>query len=261
MTEFPDTTSLSALREALDKLPENELLEFLVDAIKTRAESLPPSEGLKFLFGLDAALYPTQGWLSVAYGGGVHTKHRHTRYHDFFVNRVHRGERVLDIGCGIGALAYDVAVKAGATLVGIDLSMQNVTTATGKYAHPGVTYVVGNILQSPVKGPFDAVILSNVVEHLEGRAEFLQGVVREVKPSRLLLRVPVFERDWRVPLKEELGIDSRLDPTHFIEYTLESFAEEMDAAGLTVTHQEVRWGEIWAEAVPAEPANTVAPVF
>jgi len=58
------------------------------------------------------------------------------------------------------------------------------------------------------------------------------------------------ERDWRVPLKQELGIDRRLDPTHFIEYTLESFAAEMEEANLRVTHQEVRWGEIWAEAVP-----------
>jgi hypothetical protein len=61
--------------------------------------------------------------------------------------------------------------------------------------------------------------------------------------------VPLFERDWRVPLKQELGIDYRLDPTHCTEYTLESFASEMKDAGLKVTYQEVRWGEIWAEAV------------
>jgi hypothetical protein len=89
-----------------------------------------------------------------------------------------------------------------------------------------------------------------VVEHLEHRPEFLKGVIHAVQPSRLLLRVPVFERDWRVPLKKELGIDYRLDPTHFTEYTLESFAAEMDQARLKITHQEVRWGEIWAEAVP-----------
>jgi hypothetical protein len=33
------------------------------------------------------------------------------------------------------------------------------------------------------------------------------------------------------------------------EYTLESFAREMADAGLIISHQEVRWGEIWAEAV------------
>jgi hypothetical protein len=75
-------------------------------------------------------------------------------------------------------------------------------------------------------------------------------VAKTVRPSRVLLRVPVFERDWRVPLKEELGLDYRLDPTHCTEYTLESFSKEMNDARFAVTHQEVRWGEIWAEAVP-----------
>ncbi len=79
-------------------------------------------------------------------------------------------------------------------------------------------------------------------------SEFLRGIVETMRPSRLLLRVPVFERDWRVPLKQELGIDYRLDSTHYTEYTLESFSSELEEAGLRVTHQEVRWGEIWAEA-------------
>jgi 2-polyprenyl-3-methyl-5-hydroxy-6-metoxy-1,4-benzoquinol methylase len=250
MIAFLHKWALSFTRRVLNKLTDKELLEVLVDAAKTRAESLPPTEGLRFLFGLDAALYPVQGWLSVAYDGGVHTKHRHTRYHDFFVNRIAAGERVLDVGCGIGALAYDVAAKAGARVVGMDLSSQNIVTAAGKHSHPHVTYLVGDVLRSPLKGLFDTVVLSNVVEHLEHRPEFLKGVIHAVQPSRLLLRVPVFERDWRVPLKKELGIDYRLDPTHFTEYTLESFAAEMDQARLKITHQEVRWGEIWAEAVP-----------
>jgi hypothetical protein len=65
--------------------------------------------------------------------------------------------------------------------------------------------------------------------------------------------VPVFERHWSVPLKRELGAEWRLDPTHKTEYTLETFSEEMAAAGLRILYQEVRWGEIWAEAVPGAP--------
>jgi len=66
----------------------------------------------------------------------------------------------------------------------------------------------------------------------------------------MLIRVPLFERDWRVPLKRELGVEWRLDSTHMTEYTLESFAEEIAGAGLSIIHQEVRWGEIWAEVRP-----------
>lgn len=91
------------------------------------------------------------------------------------------------------------------------------------------------------------VVLSNVLEHLPRRPAFLRQIQQLVKPSRILIRVPLFERDWRVPLKRELGVEWRLDQTHETEYTLESFAEEMAAAGLHITHQQVRWGEIWAE--------------
>jgi hypothetical protein len=45
----------------------------------------------------------------------------------------------------------------------------------------------------------------------------------------------------------------RLGVIHEIEYTLESFAAEMDEVGLAIEHQEVRWGEIWAEVRPGAP--------
>ena len=32
------------------------------------------------------------------------------------------GERVLDVGCGIGSVAYDIATRAGASVLGIDTS-------------------------------------------------------------------------------------------------------------------------------------------
>jgi len=94
----------------------------------------------------------------------------------------------------------------------------------------------------------NAVILSNVLEHLAGRPAFLRRVKETLGPERILIRVPVFERDWRVPLRKELGVEWRLDDTHEIEYTLESFSEEMFEAGLKSDHIEVHWGKIWAEA-------------
>jgi 2-polyprenyl-3-methyl-5-hydroxy-6-metoxy-1,4-benzoquinol methylase len=98
----------------------------------------------------------------------------------------------------------------------------------------------------------DVIILSNVLEHLPNRPPFLQKVQQRIKPDRFLIRVPLFERDWRVPLKKELGVEWRLDLTHETEYTQESFAEEMAEAGLKIKHQEVRWGEIWAEVRKAD---------
>jgi SAM-dependent methyltransferase len=231
----------------LDGLSMPQLESFICQLVARRVAAMSADEALRFLFRLDAALYPLQGQKAIEYDGGIHTKHRHIRYHDFFVSRVRSGERVLDIGCGVGAVAYDVAEKAKAHVVGIDLSAENIALANQRHAHPRVEYRVGDVLQELADDPFDVVILSNILEHLPERLAFLRRMQEVARPSRILIRVPLFERDWRVPLKRELGVEWRLDSTHETEYTLESFAEEMAAAGLSITHQHVRWGEIWAE--------------
>jgi SAM-dependent methyltransferase len=240
------------LLRILDWLPTPQLESFTYDLVARRVAALPADEALRFLFRLDAAFYPLQGQMAVAYGGGIHTKHRHMRYHDFFVQRVKPGERVLDIGCGHGAVAYDITEKAGAYVTGIDLSPENIQQAHSHHSHPRVRYILGDVLRDLPWEQFDVIIMSNVLEHLEDRVGFLRRVQAAIQPSRWLIRVPLFERHWSVPLKEELGLDYRLDLTHHVEYTQEGFADEMQQAGLEIVHQEVRWGEIWAELKPGE---------
>ena len=239
--------SRSLLMRILDWLQTTQLESLIYSIVSGRVAGLPADEALRFLFRIDAALYRLQGQKAIEYGDGVHTKHRHMRYHDFFVSRIRSGERVLDIGCGIGAVAYDVAVKAGAYVVGIDQNTDNIALARERYPHQRAEYRVGDGLKDVPDGSFDVVILSNVLEHLPDRPAFLRRLNRLVRPSRFLIRVPLFERDWRVPLKQELDVEWRLDPTHKTEYTLESLTEEMRWAGLRINYQEVRWGEIWAE--------------
>jgi SAM-dependent methyltransferase len=249
----PQENRIATALYCLLKRLKTPVLEGLITRLAIeRAGVLPPEDALRFLFRLNAALYPTLGKTAVRYGGGVHTKHRHTRYHDFFTSRVREGERVLDIGCGIGAVAFDIAEKVGARVLGIDLSPENIAAARRQHPHPNVEYRVQNGMESLAEYSFDVVVLSNILEHLTGRPEFLRKVAWNVHPSRILIRVPLFERDWQVPLKRELGVEWRLDETHETEYTLESFNEEMSEAGCRIAHQEVRWGEIWAEVVPNE---------
>ncbi|MCB9422435.1 MAG: class I SAM-dependent methyltransferase [Ardenticatenaceae bacterium] len=212
----------------------------------------PPEKVLRFLFGLDTWLYFLEGQIAIAYGQGVHTKHRHMRYHDFFVARINAADRVLDVGCGVGAVAHDVAERSGAQVVGVDINPQNIAAAQERFIHPRVQYVVGDVLAMVPDGRFSVIILSNVLEHLPERPYFLRRLCQNTNPERLLIRVPLFERDWRVPLKRELGVEWRLDPTHETEYTIESFAQEMTEAHLRITYREICWGEIWAEVMPLE---------
>lgn len=87
------------------------LRDVFAKVVKHRTMTLLAPDGLRFLFALEEILYSLQGELSVAYGGGIHTKHRQTGYHDFFINRIYPAENVLDVGCGIGVLAYTIAEK------------------------------------------------------------------------------------------------------------------------------------------------------
>ena len=99
--------------------------------------------------------------------------------------------------------------------------------------------------------PVDTVVMSNVLEHLPDRPDFLRSVQERLGPKRWLLRVPHFERDWRLPLMKELGLDWRSDDTHETEHTLDEFKAELTEAGLEIVHLETRWSEIWCEARPA----------
>jgi SAM-dependent methyltransferase len=187
---------------------------------------------------------------ALEYGDGVHVKHRLMRYHDFFVDRIKPGERVLDVGCGYGAVANSIAARAQARVTGIDLSADNVAQARRSYQTPGLEFLQGEAPGDLKAEHFDVIVLSNVLEHVKDRDAFLAALRDKTTPSRLLIRVPMFDREWRVPLRQELGLYHFSDPTHHIEYTRETFEAEMAQAGLAIEHLQVNWGEIWAEVRP-----------
>jgi SAM-dependent methyltransferase len=189
---------------------------------------------------------------AIAYGDGVHVKHRLTGYHDFFVARIGPGERVLDVGCGIGALAYDIAVRSEAIVVGIDYDPGHLAFARERFPHERLTFVAGDVLAGFPSGRFDVVVLSNVLEHIGPRVELLRDLVASAQPTRVLLRVPVLARDWTVPLRGEIGLREYWEDDHEIEYDPEGFRAELAEAGLQVTELVQIWGELWAATEPRQ---------
>jgi SAM-dependent methyltransferase len=188
---------------------------------------------------------------AIAYDDGVHAKHRLTGYHDFFVERVQPGERVLDVGCGKGELAFDVAERAGATVVAVDASPWMLEFARERKAHPRVTYVQADAVGYVPDRPVDVAILSNVLEHVGPRVALLRALRQRAGARRLLVRVPVLDRDWTVPLRRELGLSHFSDPEHKVEYDVGLLRGELAAAGWEMQEPRLVWGEIWVEALAA----------
>ncbi|MBF0421813.1 MAG: class I SAM-dependent methyltransferase [Magnetococcales bacterium] len=246
--QLPSSLRKRLIQELGRGLSSEQMYEVMQPMVRDQVGSLSAAEALRFLLRLDAFLYRLQGHQAIRYDNGLHTKYRHTRYHDFFVDRIQKGQKVIDIGCGGGLLAFKLARK-GANVSGIDISQANIDRAQQNYSLPNLIFRQGDALRDFVTETFDVVVLSNVLEHLDQRISFLRTVSSQYQPTLLLVRVPLYERDWRVPLKQELGVEWRLDPTHEIEYTQESFAKEIHSAGLTIRYMEIRWGELWVEVV------------
>lgn len=175
----------------------------------------------------------------------LHPKHRLTDYHKWFIDRVRADWTVLDLGCGNGSLSFDLK-KRSRKVIAIDKDETNINKAKSTYSCEGLEYFLGDIEGYHFKGIIDAIILSNVLEHIKERVVFLKRLRQFSK--RFLIRVPAFDRDWLTPYKKELGAEWRLDPTHYIEYTLEGLRKELSQAGLSIVEWEVRFGEYYVLA-------------
>jgi len=218
-----------------------------IEAIAKSYLASDPRTALRWLLQADDDIVALTSEAAFAYEGGIHPKHRLMRYHDFFVQRIRAGDRVLDIGCGYGAVAHSIASRTEASVSGIDLHRPNIEKACERYRLPNLRFVLGDALTDLPDQTFDVIVFSNVLEHLDERVAFLRSAQERLRPARWLIRVPMFDRDWRVPLRKELGMFYFNDATHRVEYTRETFEEEIRAAGLSIVHLQVNWGEIWSE--------------
>lgn len=201
---------------------------------------------LKIALKLSNFNYKLISYLSIKREGGTHPKHRLMKYHSFFLDNIDSQDQVLDIGCGNGELAFDVSKKAK-NVMAIDIDPKRIE-ATKKYTGSNITYRLADATKDLGSQKFNVVILSNVLEHIEHRVEFLKSI----KPlaDTFLIRVPMFDRDWIPLYKKELGIEWRLDLTHFTEFTKKTFYNEIGEAGYTIESFSVQFGEIWAVVKP-----------
>ncbi|MBS3172954.1 class I SAM-dependent methyltransferase [Candidatus Woesearchaeota archaeon] len=164
-------------------------------------------------------------------------------YHDFFINNIRKDSTVLDIGCGIGAVAFDISKKAS-KVVAVDLDKNNLKIAREKFSANNIEYIYADATKYNFKDKFDYIIISNVLEHIKNKISFLKKI--KLLAPEILIRVPMINRDWLTLYKKEKGLPYFLDNTHFIEYDEETFKKEMKRVDLQIKSYSVQFGEIWA---------------
>ncbi|MFH1484469.1 MAG: methyltransferase domain-containing protein [Chloroflexota bacterium] len=105
------------------------------------------------------------------------------------------GERVLDVGCGIGYYVFELATRHGCEAYGVDLDAHDVALArriAKALPAPGAHFAVGDgrALEYPANS-FDAVLLCEVIEHVREDVALLRDLYRVLVPGgRLAITTP-----------------------------------------------------------------------
>lgn len=94
-----------------------------------------------------------------------------------------RVRTVLDAGCGNGALTAELA-RHGFEVTGVDGDPQGVAIA--RRLHPDISFAVSQFDQAP-PGQFEAVVSTEVVEHLYAPHELADYAFAALKPGGVLV--------------------------------------------------------------------------
>lgn len=88
------------------------------------------------------------------------------------------GERILDLGCGDGALTEKLR-ESGAEVVGVDASAEMLRAAQAR----GLEVYENRAEQLPFNAEFDAVFSNAALHWIRNQAAVLEGVHRALKPG------------------------------------------------------------------------------
>ncbi|MEE4271605.1 MAG: class I SAM-dependent methyltransferase [Thermoanaerobaculales bacterium] len=111
------------------------------------------------------------------------------------------GERVLDLGCGLGAKTFAVARSGALEVIGIDTDDEKIRRATEAARDLGGSAVrfeaqCGSSLRFD-SGCFDVVLLLDVIEHLPDPGAVLAECARVLRDGgRLLISFPPYLSPW-----------------------------------------------------------------
>lgn len=153
------------------------------------------------------------------------------------LGRFARGQRVLDLGSGLGGAARKIAASADCVVTGIDLTAEFVRVATALSERAGFAgrtqFVIGDATSLPFgQGSFDRVVSLHTTMNIADKAALVSEIRRVLKPEGLYVFYEVFagrsEVALPVPWAESPSLN-HLQDVGDARKTLES-------QGMVVTH-------------------------
>ncbi len=96
--------------------------------------------------------------------------------------------KILDVGCGGGIVSEGIA-KIGAIVTGIDFVKANIEVAKkhSKKNNLKISYIVKDFEKDKINNKFDAIIIFEVLEHLDNWEKFLINIRSNLKKNGVLM--------------------------------------------------------------------------
>ena len=94
------------------------------------------------------------------------------------------GEDILDVGCGTGQLAAQIAAS-GAKVFGTDASPETIATAKANY--PAIGFEVVDATKLPYHEIFDAIFSNATFHWIEDQPALIEGLFNSLKPGGRLV--------------------------------------------------------------------------
>lgn len=136
---------------------------------------------------------------------------------------------------------------------GIEINENLYNEAKLKIQKPNVEFICfdATIYDYSLCKDLTVLTLSNVLEHIENRVDFLKNIVKQIKwnsefHKKILIRVPMIDRDWITVYKKQIGVEYRLDKTHYTEYTYLQLKEELKKSNIEILSHYIQFGELYA---------------
>jgi 2-polyprenyl-3-methyl-5-hydroxy-6-metoxy-1,4-benzoquinol methylase len=162
--------------------------------------------------------------------------------HSAAIRFVGEGHKVLEVGCWSGHVTQHLVAR-GNTVVGVELDPGAASEAEAFAQRVHVADIELVPLSALERGPFDVIVLGDVLEHLRDPAAALADATTLLTPDgRLVISVPhVAHIDVRMMLLQGQWTyldDGLLDRTHLRWFTRESLRQLLAGAGFVATSVE-----------------------